>query len=322
MAALALGISALGSAQTVDPSRTIATVNGEAIKGGEFYHHMEYLPGVTRRYGDQQLESTPGFLALLDLIGQKLIYQLAKQKGVLPAAQEIQDELKNRIDADPKYVENWSSTGRTQADLEDEIRFQLTNFKLQTFGVTVTDQEVQKFYKDNPTMFTTPKSVKVRIIAVNSDDLAKAVDADLAAGKAFADVAKARSLDITKENGGLVGTVVLNYLPEDARTALSAIKIGQTTNWITVTRKDQDGKVVSTSKVRYKLEDVFAPKLQPLDKATLIATRRRIMIDKSRGKNDVAKQINDFRAKAKIDIPDQQYKDLYNQMVNAQGMGG
>ena len=321
MAALALGISALSNAQAIDPARVIATVNGEQIKGGEYYHHMEFLPGVTRRYGDQTIESTPGFLAVLDLIGQKLIYQLAKQKGVLPAAQEIQDELKNRIDNDPKYVEDWSSTGRTQTDLEDEIRFQLTNFKLQTYGITVTDQEVQKFYKDNPTSFTTPKSVKVRIIAVNSDALAQSVDADLAAGKDFAEVAKAKSLDVTKDNGGMVGTVVLNYLPDDAKTAINAIKIGQTTPWILVTRKDQDGKVLSSSKVKYKLEDVFAPKLMPLDAKTLLATRRTLMVQRGRVKNDVAKEINDFRAKAKIVITQKQYADIYNQMVDAQGSG-
>ena len=85
MAAAALCLAAFSNGQ-VDPNRTIATINGEAIKGLEYYHRMEFLPGVTKRYGGQAIESPPGFLTVVELIGEKLLLQLAKEKGVMPAS--------------------------------------------------------------------------------------------------------------------------------------------------------------------------------------------------------------------------------------------
>lgn len=305
MAAALLCLAAFGAAQ--DANKVVATINGEAIKGAEYYHRMEFLPGVYKRYGGQQIESSPGFLTIVELIGEKLVLQIAKEKGVMPTTQEVKDEIQLRLSDNPKYIEDWASTGQSQDDLEDLTRYELAKFKLQTYGITVTDAEVQKFYKDNPTTYTTPKMVKVRVIAVKDDTAA--VDADLKAGKDFAAVAKQRSLDVTKATGGDLGRVPLAYFPDNAQAAINGIKIGQTTNWI-----DQ-----KTSKVKYQLVDVIPAKLQPLDKKVMISTRRKLMMDRGRDKNNVAKMINDARAKAKIVISQKEFAELYQKLVSADG---
>lgn len=304
MAAAALCFAAFSNAQ-VDPSRVVATVNGEQIKGGEYYHRMEFLPGVTKRYGDQSIESPPGFLTMVELIGEKLVLQLAKEKGVMPNQQEVDDELKLRLGDNPKYVENWAATGQTREDLDNRIRFELAKFKLQTLGITVTDQEVQKYYKENPSVFTSEKAVKVRIIAV--DDDTSAVDADLKAGKDFAAVARDKSMDVTRGVGGDLGTVPISFLPENARNALNSIKIGGTTPWMDVNKK----------KVKYQLVDVLPAKLQPLDSKMMISTRRILMLDRGRDKNHVDEMINAMRAKSKIVISQKEFADLYQQLVSA-----
>src|SRR5438309_1536369 len=92
-----LGVAASVHGQ-VDPNRVVATVNGEPIKGEEYYRRMEYLPGVGRFSGDHFAEFPPGFMTLDQLITEKLVMQLAKQKGVAPAAPEIQEELRYRLE--------------------------------------------------------------------------------------------------------------------------------------------------------------------------------------------------------------------------------
>ncbi len=311
MIAAALILAAVGQAQ-VDPNKVVATVNGESISASEYYHHMEFMQGVTMNVGGQNVESTPGFFAIAQLIGQHLTYQLAKDKGVLPTKQEIDDELQLRLARDPKYIEEMSDNGVNQADLLESIKYDLTKFKLQTTGITVTDQEVKQFYAKNPAEFTTGKMVKCRIIAVRSEADEAAVDADLQAGKDFSAVAKEKSVDVTKSLGGDLGTVFITYFPQNVQAALNAIKIGNTTSWLDV----------NGAKVKYQLADVVPPKLQPLDKFAMIGTRRQLMIQKGMSQDELAKEINDLRTKSKVTIAQKQFADLWQQLVSSQGSGG
>lgn len=308
MIGAALVCAAFGHAQ-MDPNKVIATVNGEDISASEYYHHMEFMQGVTMNVGGQNVESTPGFFAIAQLIGEHLAYQLAKQQGVLPSKQEVEDELQLRLASNPKYIEQMADNGVSQNDLLDSIKYDLTKFKLQTQGITVTDQEVQKFYKDHPSEFTTDKMVKCRVIAVRTDSEAASVDAELKSGKDFSAVAKDKSADVTKALGGDLGTVPITYFPQNVQAALNSIKIGNTTGWMDV----------NGSQVKYQLAGVTAPKLQPLDKIGLIATRRRLMIQKGKTSDQLAKEINDMRAKSKVTIVQKQFADLWEQLVGSQG---
>jgi hypothetical protein len=310
MIAAALVCAALGQAQS-DPNKVIATVNGENITASEYYHHMEFMQGVTMNFGGQNVESTPGFFAIAQLIGQRLTYQLAKEKGVLPSKQEVDDELQSRLSRDPKYIEEMADAGITQTDLLDSIKFDLAKFKLQTAGITVTDQEVKQFYAKNPAEYTTGKMVKCRIIAVKTDADEAPVDSDLQSGKDFSAVAKDKSVDVTRSLGGDIGTVFITFFPQNVQQALNAIKIGNTTDWLDV----------NGAKVKYQLADVVPPKLQPLDKFTTMMTRRQLMIQKGMSQDDLAKEINDMKAKSKVTISQKQFADLWQQL-NGQSSGG
>ena len=207
----ALVLSSIANAQ-VDPGRTIATINGDPIVGSEYYRRMEFLPGVGKMSNQAFFEAPPGFLTLEQLITERLVLQLAKQKGVFPSDAEVEAELKFRQEDDPGFVAAWTKGGHTADELKKQVRYELAQFKIQSFGITVTDQEVEKFYKDNPSMYTNPKQAKLRVIVL--DDAAKkaAVDKDLGAGKAFADVAKQYSTDASKSLGGEFGTVPIAFL--------------------------------------------------------------------------------------------------------------
>src|SRR4051794_21708042 len=101
-AGLMLALMGVSMAQNpVDATRVVATVNGVEIKGAEYYRRMEFLPGVGRNLGDGFAEFPPGFLTLEQLITEKLVLQLAKDKGVFPTDVEVKAELDYRKTKNP-----------------------------------------------------------------------------------------------------------------------------------------------------------------------------------------------------------------------------
>ncbi len=307
-AMLALAWTAIAQ---VDTTRVVATVNGEPIKGEDYYRRMEFLPGVGKISGKNFFEASPGFLTLEQMITERLVYQLAKEKGAMPTDLEVADEYKNRIE-DPAYLTNWKASGRKELDLKSQIRFELAQFKIATFGVTITDQELDKHYKDNPSEFTTPKQFKLRVIVVDSATEKSAVDSELAAGKSFSDVASAHSIDAGRAKGGEFGIVPITALQPQTATALSAVKIGSTSIWIE--SKGGDG---STNEIKFLVEDVIPEKVQELTPAVRRGLRRQLMNDRGAKKNDVQKEMREIRKKAKIDISQPEFADAYKKFIDA-----
>ncbi len=304
--AAALAIAAFSAAQ-VDVNKTVVVVNGEEIKGTEYYHRMEYLSGVGKPMSSGVAEFPPGFLTIEQLITERLILQLAKNKGVFPTEPEVENELKNRIADDPKLLENWLNSGRSEAELRYTIRLELARFKVATTGVNVTDQEIEQHYKANPAMYTTPKKVKLSVIVVRDADGAAKVDAALKAGKSFSDTAKEFSEDVTKGVGGELGNLNFNVLSETVKAALDQVKIGDTTGWL------QTGD----AQVKFLLQDVTAAKKMELTAKLKRDVRKRLLLDKGAVKNNVAKEMYDLRAKSNIDIKDKVFADAYARFMEA-----
>jgi len=311
-AALA-ALAATAAFGQVDLNRTVVTVNGEDIKGGEYYHRMEYLPGVGKRMGSAYSEFPPGFLTMEQLITEHLVLQLAKEKGALPTDMEVDAEYRVRKDDNPNLDTLWIASGQTMEDLKYQIRLELAKFKIQTFGITITNQEVDKFYKDHPTDYTIPKRMQLRVIVVNTDADRDAVDKALAAGTKFADVASKYSIDISKAGGGEYGTVPETVLSAEVRDAVAATKIGGITTWLTSQAQGSTDK----SYVKFLVEDVKKEELVPLDEKVRRQTRRRLMLDKGAVKNDIEKEMKAMRGKAKIDIKQAEFRDSYKKFIDA-----
>lgn len=295
---------------TFDPNRVIAVINGQPVKASDFYRRMEYLGGVGKVIGNSFVERTPAFWTLDSMATEWMTFQLARDKGVFPAEAEVQQELRFRLESSPTLLQDWEGSGQTRAELEYQIRFQLCQFKIATAGITVTDQEVEKFYKDNPNSFTVPRRVKLRVISVSDPAKKAQVDLQLQSGKKFDEVAKAMSEDITASSGGQFGTVPLNSLAEPIRKVIEATRVGQQTPWL-----DASG-----NSVKFLLEEIIAERVQPLDDAMKRGIRRRLMLDRGRVKNDVAKEMAAMRAKLNVDVRTpalaEEWKEYMKRMAN------
>src|SRR5690349_10213844 len=116
---VALVAFAVGAFAQIDPDKTVVVVNGDQVKGTEYYRRMETLPDVGRVLeGGQVAIYPPGFLTILQLIDERLVLQMAASKGLTPTDAEIDTEMRESIAADPTLKERWINSGHT----DDELR--------------------------------------------------------------------------------------------------------------------------------------------------------------------------------------------------------
>lgn len=296
----------LASATVRAQDSNIATINGEPISYKFYVRRMEFLPGVGKRVGPNWVEAFPGLITLDTLITETLLAQIAKQKGVLPTASAIANEKKVRLEENPSLIDDWLTSGRTEEELDQTIKSDLVYYNLVTFGITITDQEVKSFYQKNPSNFTIPKQVKLAVIAASDQAASEAVDKALSSGKSFAAAAKEFSLDVSKVNGGDLDMQEFASLGDPIKTAIDAIKIGQTTKWIVAD---------SGIRLKFMLKDVIKEKVVPLTDRLTRSIRNKLATQRGSIKNDVRKELIDLRAKANIVIGDKAMSDAYLKFV-------
>ena len=314
----ALTLTAYCAFAQVDLNKTVAVINGDVIKGDEYYHRMETLPNVGRVLDSGRvLPMSPGMLTILQLVDDHLVIQLAKDKGLMPTDQEIDDAIKESQTADPNFMQNWINSGGTQATLRESLRFPLIEFKLATEGITVSDQEVVDFYHKNqlPNLTIVPRNVQLRLIAVRDQAGEKTVDDNLGSGTKFEEVAKADSQDATSANGGELGTVVTDRLPKPVVDAIDKTPVGSMTPWVDVPLGNgQDGQPM-VAHVKYLIEDKKPDTPIPYTPELKDRIRRKMMIDRGRAKNNVEQELSDERKKAKIQITNPQFAKEYEDIM-------
>lgn len=304
LAALALGTFAMAQ---VDFTRTVATVNGEAISAPTYYRRMEHLGGFGSLVGDRFVPATPGLLTLQTLINEALMVQLAKSKGVGPTAKEIDDRIAEMRAATPNLDEGMKLLGMTEADLRREAEVYLSEYKVTTMGVNITDLEVEKHYNDNKTRFTTPTTYAIRLLQVTTDAKKQAVDTALAGGADFAKVAQEQG-----EGTGVADGSELRVAEADLgewKDVLGGLQPGKTSEWV---RRER-------SWVKVKLDSVTPAAVQPLSPELRREIRRELTVTKGAIRNNVAQMMSNMRKQAKLDLPESPYK---RQLMLVFGAGG
>ena len=241
------------------------------------------------------------------IVNEILIWQLATEKGVAPTPAVVDAELAKRLARAPELKEAFRLLGLTDDDLKHEIKIELAEFALTTMGVNVTDQEVEGYYRAHPDQFSVPKRLVLRIIAVADEAAQRKVDGELAAGKSFADVARALSVDPSARDGGMLGEIPFDGLGDQAKSALQNATKGSVSSWV-------PGSIV---RVKFFVEDLKPAETIPLDADQKVAIRRQLMLDKGQVRNNLPKMLAEFRKKARIEWQntpfDRQLKQMFEQ---------
>ncbi len=150
----------------------IIVVNGEKVSKDEFYQRLQRIPVQT-----QQGTKLAGQYVVEQMIGEKLIQQLAKKKNVAPTEAQIEAKIKIITkESSGNLAQLLTSQGMTLDDLKKKIAAEQALINLYTKGVTVKEDEVRKAYDQargaKNSSLVRPEQVKISAISVATKALA------------------------------------------------------------------------------------------------------------------------------------------------------
>lgn len=183
-----------------DGRRVVAKVNQVEVTYDDFKIRVQLLeqergPVAPERYGE----------ILRALVREEILYQAA-------VAQHLEEEA---------GVKQRAEVARRQVIIEELLRRKVEA------SSQVSDDEARSAYEQNKPLFSS-ETVGVSHIMVKTESDAEAVQADLKAGKSFAEVAKEKSQDQgSAEKGGELGMVGRGQTEPEFEAAAFALKEGE-----------------------------------------------------------------------------------------------
>jgi len=183
---LFLSISLSGCQNTGEKElgeKELVRINDVSISLEEFQQMLEKQP----LEGKMKLLSEKGTRDFLEnyVIPREVLCQKAKKKG-LDKNKEIMAK-----------IENARRIILIEALLDEELRGK----------GEISEEDIQRYYKENQTLFTEPLEVKIRHIVVNSEPTLKEVVTKLSRGESFEKLASTYNIGNFKEDGGNLGYI-------------------------------------------------------------------------------------------------------------------
>jgi len=181
----------------------VAVVNGVSITKGQL---TPVLEEYRTKAGKRSLESQEKMEVVKSVVRRHLILQ-QKEVAELRKSERIGKQLK---------------------EMEDQLV--LAAYLEQHVGqyLTVSDEEIQEYYKANLSSFSTPPKVKAKHILLRSEAEAKAVLEKLRKGADFSAMAKQYSIDLPMAlEGGSMGTIEKGKTLPELQQVLFSLKEGE-----------------------------------------------------------------------------------------------
>ena len=254
VAALFVGAMALNGwalSREKDKNELLITVDDVNITRGDVDHQIDILLGA--QAGALPPEQLAGIRSNLDkrvlqkMIVEALLTKAVKDQQIALDKDEVNktvESLKTSLPPDTDFDVYLKGIGFSEKELRQTIARNLKIKKLLEAQVAAlsapTDEEIQKFYDENPDQFKIPEGREVRhiLIAVKPEDdaakrkekLAKAeeIRRRLIEGKEdFAKIATAESDGPSKVQGGNIGVVTKGSTVKPFEDAVFTQKIGE-----------------------------------------------------------------------------------------------
>lgn len=258
---IAVGVGAYGGyaweKKHLEQHDVVATINNVPITLDYLRHRMDMAAGNNTAHTVAQ---------------ETLLLQYAAKEGALPSDQDVETRYKEMSKDSTKFTAELIRTHQDPNDVKRSIRLNMARTALLTKGVTVTEIEVQNYYKANIDLknpnaqFARPDTAVISVIVTRSKDAIDKANADLQAGQPFATIAAKYSEDNSKANGGLLpaikrGQPGLEKSPELAKIIFSLkpkekfgpqqLGSGNTRAWwIIVCNERQDAVTLPFDRVR------------------------------------------------------------------------
>jgi peptidyl-prolyl cis-trans isomerase C len=247
--------------------KDLVRINDVSISMGEFQEMLERQP----LEGKMKLLSEKGTRDFLEnyVIPREVLYQEAKSKG---------------LDKNKEILAKIEDAGRAiliDALLEEVLRGR----------GEVSEEEIQRYYKENPTLFKEPQEIKIRHIVVSTEPALKEVVTKLSHGEPFEKLASAYNIGNFKEDGGNLGYIRRGQLaPPFAQFEEVAFSLR---------KRGQISEVVSTPYGYHiiRLEDMRGDTLKPFNQ---VKERIRFFLQPKKKQEAYLQYVKEAKSKAKI----------------------
>ncbi len=216
-----------------------AVVNGEVIYAADLSTEVnavlaQQVP-VDPTGKEREKQRTQIAPVILDaMIEQRLIIQAARSRSAVATDKQIDaqiQEIKGNFPSELAFKDALTQRGLTMATLRDRLRTNLTvrNLLPLVTKTSVTDTEVEAYFRDHLKEFARPEQVHARHILLPSEAQAKLVLAKLQRGDRFDALARQYSQDPgSKDQGGDLGFLSRGTTVPEFEQVAFALRPGQT----------------------------------------------------------------------------------------------
>lgn len=229
----------------VTPGTAAATVNGKDIKSEDVERILkQQAQGQEANLSPLELAQTR-LQILQNLIQEEVLYQRAEKEAVVPTDDEVRTEY-NRLKtssgkSEEQFLKDLQAANETEDSLREKVKKQLAVKKLEDKITSKVeppkDSEIEAFYKGNPQAFIRKKGVKLAAIVVDPNDngegdttkteadavrVGNEIIAQLRQGADFAQIAREKSEDQSRVQGGDLGYIAEDELKQAFSPQLAA----------------------------------------------------------------------------------------------------
>lgn len=242
--------AAKGTAPAPKAADIAAKVNGVAISEKEVDRIIkemaaQYKSKSNNAITDEMMKNAKTAI-LNKLIDAELLYQAGQKLDIKDLDKQVDvqfEQKKKQFASTADYEKALKETNLTEKDLKLLVRKDIVINNLLSKEVadkvTVTDEEVKKFYDDNKEKFKKEESVRASHILIGADEKASAEDKKkakekaesirkrLVAGEDFAAVAKKESTCPSAPQGGDLGSFSRGQMVPEFEKVAFALKPGE-----------------------------------------------------------------------------------------------
>ena len=247
--------------------KELVRINDVSISFEEFQQMLEKQP----LEGKMRLVNEKGTRDFLEnyVIPREVLYQEAKQKGF---------DKKKEIVA---KIEDAKRAILIDALLEEGLRGK----------GEVSEEEIQRYYKENQSLFTEPQEIKIRQIVVNTEPALKEAVTRLSKGESFEKIASTYNIGKFKEDGGNLGYIRRGQLASSFAQFEEAA--------FSLRRRGEVSEVVSSPYGYHiiRLEDMRGSSLRPLNQ---VKERIRYFLQPKKKQEAYLEYVKEVKAKNKV----------------------
>ena len=247
--------------------KELLRINDVSISLEEFQQMLEKQP----LEGKMKLLSEKGTRDFLEnyVVSREVLYQEAKKKGL--------DKKKDLL----VKIEDARRAILIEALLEDVLRGR----------AEVSEEEIQRYYKENSNFFIEPQEVKIRHIVVNSEPALKEVVSKLSEGESFEKLASTYNIGKFKDNVGDLGYIRRGQLASPFAQFEEAA--------FSLRKRGEISEVVSTPYGYHilRLEDLRGTTLRPLNQ---VKEKIRFFLEPKKKQEAYLAYVKEAKSKAKI----------------------